>query len=243
VSVREDFKPSTAADARRRLRELANRKDAVFLQRFFKTGAGQYGAGDKFLGIRVPVLRRVARELRGMPVNEIEAVLQDEWHEARLLALFLLVDAFNRGSSADRDAIAKLYLRNTRWINNWDLVDSSAAPIIGAHLASRSRKVLDTLAHSSLIWERRIAIVATHHFIRNGEFGDTLRIATQLLDDEQDLIHKATGWMLREVGNRDRGALERFLEAHAATMPRTTLRYAIEKLPPADRRRFMMPRP
>jgi len=231
--------PPTLAVARRRLRELANPDDAVFLQRFFKTGPGEYGEGDQFLGIRVPAIRRLARELRGLPLDDIETLLHEPWHEARHLALVALVDAYARASPVERDTIARLYLRNTRWINNWDLVDVSAAGIVGAHLMTRSRRPLDRLARSTNVWERRIAIVSTHYFIKAGQFGDTLRIAEQLMSDPHDLIHKAVGWMLREVGARDRHALEGFLHVHAHEMPRTMLRYAIEKLSPVDRQRFM----
>jgi 3-methyladenine DNA glycosylase AlkD len=232
-------KAPTAASARKRLRELGDPSDALFLQRFFKTGRGEYGEGDRFLGIRVPVVRRLARELRELPLDQIEALLHDRWHEARLLALILLGDAYERASPADRGNIFDLYLRNTKWINNWDLVDASAAGVVGVHLANRPRKLLDRLARSPNLWERRIAIIATQHLIRNGEFDETIRLAEVLLHDSHDLIHKAVGWMLREVGNRDRATLEAFLDEHAREMPRTMLRYAIEKLPPADRRRFM----
>ena len=232
-------KAPTAAYARKRIRELGDPNDALFLQGYFKTGPGEYGEGDQFLGIRVPVVRRLAKELRDLPLDQIEALLHDRWHEARLLALVLLGDAYERASTAEREAIFDLYLRNTKWINNWDLVDSSAGRVVGAHLATRPRKLLDRLARSSNLWERRIAIIATQHFIRNGEFDDTIRLAEVLLHDSHDLIHKAVGWMLREVGNRDRATLEAFLDTHAREMPRTMLRYAIEKLPPADRRRFM----
>ena len=230
--------PATLAIARRRLRELANPDDAIFLQRFFKTGPGDYGEGDQFLGIRVPAIRRLARELRGLPLADIETLLHEPWHEARHLALVALVDAYARGSPGERDAIVKLYLGNTRWINNWDLVDVSAG-IVGAHLMMRSRRPLDRLVRSPNVWERRIAIVSTHHFIKAGQFGDTLRIAEQLMADSHDLIHKAVGWMLREVGERDRQTLEGFLDEHAHEMPRTMLRYAIERLSPVDRQRFM----
>ena len=232
-------KAPTAASARKRIRELGDSNDALFLQRFFKTGPGEYGEGDRFLGIRVPVVRRLAKELRGLPLDQIETLLHDRWHEVRLLALVLLGNAYERASPAERGTIFDLYLRNTKWINNWDLVDASAARVIGAHLANRPRKLLDRLARSPALWERRIAIIATQHFIRNGEFDDTIRLAEVLLQDSHDLIHKAVGWMLREVGNRDRATLEAFLDTHARQMPRTMLRYAIEKLPPADRRRFM----
>jgi 3-methyladenine DNA glycosylase AlkD len=232
--------PPTLAAVRRRLREAGNPDDAAFLQRFFKTGPGQYGEGDRFLGIRVPVMRRLARDCRSLSLADVESLLGDDWHEARLLALMLLVDAYERATTAaERTAIFRLYLRNTDYVNNWDLVDSSAAGIVGAHLATRSRTRLDTLARSPKLWERRIAIIATFHFIRNGELGDTLRIAELLLGDSHDLIHKATGWMLREVGKRDEPTLDRFLDAHAATMPRTALRYAIERMSPAKRQRYM----
>jgi 3-methyladenine DNA glycosylase AlkD len=229
----------TAAAARRRLRELADSKDAEFLQGFFKTARGQYGAGDRFLGVRVPPIRRLATQLRELPLDEIEALLNERWHEARLLALILLGDAYKRGTPSERAAIFDLYLRSTDRINNWDLVDVSAARIVGTHLVGRPRALLDRLAHSPSLWERRIAIIATQQFIRDDEFEDTIRLARLLLHDSHDLIHKAVGWMLREVGNRDRARLEEFLEEHAHEMPRTMLRYAIEKLPPADRRRFM----
>jgi 3-methyladenine DNA glycosylase AlkD len=233
----------TLALARRRLRDVANPEDAVFLQRFFKTGPGDYGEGDQFLGIRVPTIRRLARELRSLSLDDIEALLQDPSHEARHLALILLVDSYAHGTSDARGAIVSLYLRNTRWINNWDLVDVSAAGIVGAHLMTRSRRPLDRLARSSSVWERRIAIIATHRFIKAGQFDDTLRIAEALMGDSHDLIQKAVGWMLREVGERDRPTLERFLDARAREMPRTMLRYAIEKLSAVDRHRFMSARP
>lgn len=232
-------KAPTAGSIRKRLREHSDSDDARFLQRFFKTGRGEYGEGDRFLGIRVPIVRRLAMELRELPLDQIEALLHDRWHEARLLALILLGDAYERGSPSERAAIFDLYLSNTDHINNWDLVDVSAARVVGAHLANRPRKLLDRLARSPKLWERRIAIIATQAFIRNGELDDTIRLANVLLHDSHDLIHKAVGWMLREVGNRDRTRLEAFLDEHAREMPRTMLRYAIEKLPPADRRRFM----
>jgi len=234
--------PSTAVAIRKRLRQLADPSDAAFLQRFFKTGPGQYGEGDKFLGTRVPAVRRVAREVRGLPLDEIEQLLDEQWHEVRLLAVILLGDAYKRGSPAERGAIFRLYLRKARRINNWDLVDLSAPNVVGAHLVARSRERLDRLARSRILWERRIAIIATQAFIRRGEFDDTLRIARLLMHDRHDLIHKAVGWMLREVGNRDRAVLESFLDEHAHEMPRTMLRYAIEKLPPRDRKRFMAAR-
>jgi 3-methyladenine DNA glycosylase AlkD len=230
---------TTAATARRRIRELANPDDALFLQRYFKTGPGDYGEGDRFLGIRVPAIRRLARDFRGMPLDQIEPLLKDQWHEARLLALVILVDKYTQASPDDQESIADFYLKNSRWVNNWDLVDASAPDILGAHLLTRPRRMLDRLTRSSNLWERRIAIIATLHLIRAGQFDDTLRIAERLIGDPHDLIHKAVGWMLREVGERDRTRLAGFLGEHAHEMPRTMLRYAIEKLPADDRRRYM----
>ena len=229
----------TATSALKRLRAIANPEDAKFLQRFFRTGPGEYGEGDRFLGIRVPDTRRIAREMRDMPLSQIEKLLHSPYHEARLLAVILLGDAYERGTAAQRDAVFRLYLRNASRVNNWDLVDVSAPNVVGAHLATRPRTRLDKLARSRNLWERRIAIVSTHHFIRNREYDDTLRIARILLRDTHDLIHKAVGWMLREVGKRDRAPLEAFLAEHAHEMPRTMLRYAIEHFSPSERRRYM----
>jgi 3-methyladenine DNA glycosylase AlkD len=229
----------TFAAARRRLLELRNPTDAEFLQRFFRTAPGQYGAGDKFLGIRVPATRAVAREFHDLPIDDIGRLLKDEWHEARLLAVILLSNRYARGSPAEREKIFDLYLTNATRVNNWDLVDASAANIVGAHLETRKRGLLDKLARSKNLWERRIAIVSTFWLIRKDELDDTLRISRALMRDEHDLIHKAVGWMLREVGKRDASVLEKFLEEHAHELPRTALRYAIERLPPQKKRRFM----
>jgi 3-methyladenine DNA glycosylase AlkD len=232
-------KTPTLAHVRRKLREAGDADDAGFLQRFFKTGPGDYGAGDKFLGIRVPATRQLAREFRGLPLGDVAELLRDPWHEARLLGLIMLANAYQRGTPAEQERIFKLYLANTDRVNNWDLVDLSAPNIVGVHLATRPRTLLDKLARSKSLWERRIAIVATQHLIRRGEFDDTLRVARILLDDRHDLIHKAVGWMLREVGNNDRAALEAFLDEHADRMPRTMLRYAIEKMSAAQRQAYL----
>jgi 3-methyladenine DNA glycosylase AlkD len=229
----------TLAEIRRRLLAIANPSDAQFLQGFFKTGAGQYGDGDRFLGIRVPATRALAKEFRDLSLNDVEALLHDKWHEARLLALILLAEAYERGTTADQTAIYQRYLRNTKYINNWDLVDSSAAQIVGAHLLSRSRAPLYKLVRSKSLWERRIAIVATFAFIRDGELDDSLKLAELLLTDTHDLMHKATGWVLREVGKSDEKSLLGFLDTHAAVMPRTMLRYALERLSPTTRKRYM----
>jgi 3-methyladenine DNA glycosylase AlkD len=229
----------TLAAVRRRLQEVGDPDDAVFLQRFFKTAPGQYGAGDHFLGIRVPATRKLSREFADLPLVDLEKLLHDKWHEARLLALVIMVNRFERGTPAERAEIFRTYLANTDRVNNWDLVDLSAPGVVGAHLETRSRAVLDKLAKSKSLWERRIAIVSTYWFIRRKDFGDTLRISTALLGDSHDLIHKAVGWMLREVGKRDESVLDAFLDRHAGSMPRTALRYSIERMTPAKRKRYM----
>ena len=228
-----------AAAIEARLTELGKPADAAFLQGFFRTGPGEYGEGDRFLGIRVPVLRGLVREYRGLPLDDAAELLRSPWHEARLLALLLLVDAYARGTAEARDSIYRLYRDSTAYVNNWDLVDTSAPHIVGAHLEAGDRSELERLARSQSLWERRIAILATQHYIRRGEFETTLRIAELLVDDRHDLIHKAVGWMLREVGNRDRAAEEAFLRRHHRNMPRTMLRYAIEKFPPDERQRWL----
>ena len=231
-----------ATQIRARLRRLARPESVQILQRFFKTGPGEYGEGDVFVGVTLPELRALCRECRGAPLAEVTRLLRSRVHEERLLALLILVDAFRRGTPAERRRIYTLYLANTRFINNWDLVDASAHHIVGAWLQDRSRAPLRRLARSRSLWERRIAIIATLHFIRAGEFDDTFAIADLLLDDRHDLIHKAVGWMVREVGNRDGAAERRFLESRHARMPRTMLRYAIEKFPERERRRYLASR-
>lgn len=229
----------TAAAVRKRLEALSSVARAASSLRFFKTGPGEYGEGDQFRGISVPPLRKLAREYAALPLPDILELLGSALHEDRLLALFLLNGAFARGDESVRRQIYTLYLANAHSINNWDLVDSSAEHIVGAWLFERSRRPLRTLARSAVLWKRRIAIIATFHFIRRNEFEETLGIAELLIDDEEDLIHKAVGWMLREVGKRDARLLDRFLEVHAARMPRTMLRYAIERLSPGKRARYM----
>jgi 3-methyladenine DNA glycosylase AlkD len=230
---------ASAAEIKARLHGIGDPEHARFVAGYFRTGPGEYGHGDRFIGIRVPALRALAREYRGVSVDDAADLLRSEWHEARLFALLLLVDAYKYGDAQTREAIYRLYLANTRYVNNWDLVDSSAPYIVGAHLADQDRSVLDELARSESVWERRIAILATQHFIRQDDFSATLRIAETLVDDGHDLIHKAVGWMLREVGNRNRAAEESFLIRHHRTMPRTMLRYAIEKFPPDLRQRYL----
>jgi len=219
--------------------KLANPERAKTSRWFFKTGPGQYGEGDRFLGITVPVQRQLTREFEGLPLSEIRKLLKSRWHEERALALFVLVRQYAKADKRARDAIYRCYLGSRDGINNWDLVDCSAPQIVGAHLNAGGRRFLRELARSRSLWDRRIAVLATFHFIKNGQFDDSLAIARMLLDDREDLIHKAVGWMLREIGKRDQAALEEFLKANAARMPRTALRYAIERFPQPLRRRYL----
>jgi 3-methyladenine DNA glycosylase AlkD len=212
---------------------------AAFAQRYFKTGPGQYGEGDRFLGIRAPVMRKLAKQHEHLSLPGCRALLRSPWHEARLLGLLILARKSERGDDDTRSAAYRVYLDNRARVNNWDLVDVSAPRVVGSHLEHRDRSVLRELALSESLWDRRIAILATLHFIRLGEFEDTFRVADLLLDDPEDLIQKAVGWMLREVGNRDRAAEERFLKTRYARMPRTMLRYAIEKFPETRRQQYL----
>ncbi|HEX9107811.1 MAG TPA: DNA alkylation repair protein, partial [Longimicrobiales bacterium] len=208
-------------------------------QRFFRTGPGEYGEGDVFLGVRVPQLRGLARRFRGLSLEDSLELLRSPLHEARFLAVVLLVESYRRGDAATRQRVFDAYLANTDRVNNWDLVDVSAPHVVGAHLLQGDSAVLDRLAASPSLWERRIAMLATFAFIRAGRLQEPLRIARLLLHDNHDLIHKAVGWMLRELGQRSRDAEEAFLAEHYRTMPRTALRYAIEKFPSERRRAFL----
>jgi 3-methyladenine DNA glycosylase AlkD len=229
----------TAGQLRAQLEELADRDAALFAMKFFKTGPGEYGEGDLFRGIRVPVLRSIARCSAMLPLTETTELLRSPYHEDRLLALLFLMRRYSRGEQGDKEKVYRLYLSNTPFINNWDLVDISAPHLVGRHLSDRPREDLYRLAASSSLWERRIAIVSTFMFIRSGEFGDTLAISGLLLDDREDLIHKAAGWMLREIGKRDMETEEGFLAEHYRRMPRTMLRYAIERFPENRRRQYL----
>lgn len=221
------------------LKQLADPQDSLHLQRYFKTGPGEYGEGDRFYGIRVPVLRKLSKQYRAIILSEIEKLLHSPMHEARLLALLILVEQYQKGGQREKDQIYKYYLANTTYINNWDLVDSSAHKIVGAMLFDKERKPLYKLVKSNNLWERRIAIMATFYFIKQNDFLETLTIAEKLLSDQHDLIHKAVGWMLREVGNRDRVVEETFLKQHYQNMPRTMLRYAVEKFPEKRRKDYL----
>ena len=212
---------------------------AAHSQRFFKTGPGEYGEGDIFLGIRVPELRKLSNRYRDLELKEVRQLLGSNYHEARLLALLILVQQFKRGDAELQKAIYTIYLDSTGLINNWDLVDSSAHLIVGPYLQDKDRSMLYRLARSDSLWERRIAIMATFHYIRGNSYTDTLALAEILLHDPHDLIHKSVGWMLREVGKRDRPSLVEFLSRHYPSMPRTMLRYAIEKLDEEERQAYL----
>ena len=226
-------------EIKKKLRMLGDKKRARVLQRFFKTGPGEYGEGDTFLGIRVPMLRKLAREYHDMPLAITRQMLKSPYHEERLLGLLILVRKYARSDEAGKERIYRLYLNNRCSINNWDLVDVTAEHIVGAYLMNREKTPLYRLARSRNLWERRIAILATFHAIKQDRFADTLHISTMLLSDEEDLIHKAVGWMLREVGKRDLRTEERYLQKHYRQMPRTMLRYAIERFPEAKRQRYL----
>lgn len=221
------------------LEKLSDPEYAIRLQGFFKTGEGEYGEGDIFLGLRVPDQRRVAKKYRKIALADVLELLRSGIHEHRLTALFILTEQFSKGDEEQKRQIVDLYLGNTTYLNNWDLVDSSAHKILGLWLVDKPRDVLYELARSESLWERRISIISTFAFINKGDLADALALAGVLIDDSHDLIHKASGWMLREIGKMDQSVLEEFLLEHYKTMPRTMLRYAIERLP-GERRRFYM---
>lgn len=221
------------------LNAYRNLEKAEHHKRFFKTGKGEYGEGDKFLGLTVPQQRIIARKFRTIPLKELQEVIESEYHEHRLTALIILVDKFK--STKDyklRKEIIDFYLKNTKNINNWDLVDSSAK-ILGEYLENRDEELLIKLSHSKGLWEQRISIVATSHYIAKNKYDLTIQIAENLLQHEHDLIHKAVGWMLREVGKRDISIEREFLDKHYKSMPRTMLRYAIEKFPENLRQQYL----
>jgi 3-methyladenine DNA glycosylase AlkD len=229
----------TVAEAQKALRALADPKRVPDLMRFFKTGPGQYAEGDQFIGIAVPDTRRLVKQFAGVPLQSVPVLIKSRIHEERLLGLLLLVRAYQRGDDELRPRIYEMYVRHFDWINNWDLVDVTAEHITGAHLWGRDRSPLYEWAKSSHLWTRRIAIMSTFHFIKQREYEETLRLAEMLLSDPHDLIHKASGWMLREVGKRDQKREEDFLRQHYRVMPRTMLRYAIEKFPEPLRQDYL----
>jgi 3-methyladenine DNA glycosylase AlkD len=225
------------SDIRASLHALANPEKQSVFKNFFKTGAGEYGEGDIFLGLTVPQQRKIAKEFKDLPLNEVGKLLRSKIHEERLTALLIFVFQYKKGDEAKKKSIVNIYLRNFKFINNWDLVDSSAPYILGDWLLKRDRRMLYRMAKSKVLWEKRIAIMSSFAFIYAGEYKDTFALAEILLHDKHDLIHKAVGWMLREVGKRIHvNHLRAFLRTHSDHMPRTALRYAIEHLPEKERK-------
>ncbi|MFA6050788.1 MAG: DNA alkylation repair protein [Candidatus Paceibacterota bacterium] len=227
----KDTRRQRAKDVIAALKANADPRKAGFLSGFFKTGKGEYAEGDVFLGLTVPESRLIAKEFGELNFEEIEKLLASSFHEARLIALLILVSQFKKGDQKKQKDIFNFYLAHTEDINNWDLVDTSAPQIVGGYLLKKDRKILYKLAKSKNIWERRIAIVSTYSFIRNGGFDDTLALSLVLMKDKHDLIHKAVGWMLREVGKKNEKVLSAFLDTHCLALPRTALRYSIERFP------------
>ena len=221
------------------IKKTANKKRAKVLQRFFKTGKGEYGEGDLFLGITVPQTRKIAKKYIDLDILSIESLLNSKIHEERLLALLILVENYKKSNDERKYQILDFYLKNTMKINNWDLVDLTADKILGDYLIDKPKDILYSLANSQNLWEKRIAIISTLHFIKNNQFEDSLNISKILLKDTHDLINKAVGWMLREIGKRDLKILEKFLKQNYQEMPRTTLRYAIEKFPEEKRKLYL----
>jgi len=226
---------------KKELKSFRKPDKAGSLQRFFKTGKGEYGEGDIFLGLKTAETSSVAEKYKGLSFLELKKLLASKIHEERSVAVMILNRQFQKGNFKEKEKIHEFYLKNLSGINNWDLVDTSAYRIIGEYLdlSGKSRKFLYEFAKSDNLWKRRIAIITTYHFIRKREFKDTLKIAEILLNDKEDLIHKAVGWMLREIGNRDLATEERFLKKYYQKMPRTMLRYAIEKFPEKKRKNYL----
>lgn len=221
------------------LEGIKNPDKTPLMQRFFKTGPGQYGEGDIFYGLTVPQSRTLAKQYASLSYVDIKKLLSSPIHEKRLIGLLILVHNFQKGDDGEKKKIYEFYVASLKHVNNWDLVDLSADKIMGAYLFKKDAEMLYALARSKDLWEKRVAIVATYYFIRNNEFDDTLKISEILLHDSHDLIHKAVGWMLREVGKRDEKKEKEFLNKHAGVMPRTMLRYAIEKFPENERQKYL----
>ena len=226
-------------EIQRELIKLGNPQIAKHTQRFFKTAKGEYGYGDIFLGIRVPIIRKHVQKYRDISIEICIKLLKSKYHEIRLFALLAMVSKYSKGSYIQKQNIFNLYLENTKHINNWDLIDTSAHHIVGNYLTNKDKSILIKLARSKSLWERRIAIIATFEFIKNYNFNPTLEIAEMLICDQEDLIHKAVGWMLREIGKKDLSTEIEFLNKHYQKMPRTMLRYAIEKFPEIERQKYL----
>jgi 3-methyladenine DNA glycosylase AlkD len=231
--------PVNHQQAHEALTALANPSKAAFLSGFFKTGKGQYAEGDRFLGLTVPALRTIAKRFRQLSLKDCERLLSSPFNDERALALLILVEDYRKGDAGTKNSVYRACVNNRSRINNWNLVDTAAPHIFGFHLLERDRSLLYRLAKSRILWDRRIGVVATLPFIRAGDFGDTFKLTNLLLGDEQDLIHKACGWMLREVGKRNASALEEYLRRHHCSMPRTMLRYAIERFSPRKRSAYL----
>ena len=230
---------SSLINFKKELKEISNPRQAKILQRFFKTGKGEYGEGDIFLGVKVPDQRKIANKFSELSLKDLEKLLSSKIHEYRMSALFILIKQYEKANEQEKKKIFDFYLKNTKNINNWDLVDLSAPKIVGDFLLDKPKDVLYKLAKSNNLWERRIAIVSTVVFIRNNKFKDTLKISKTLLLDKHDLIHKAVGWMLREVGKRNQKVEEKFLKKHYSKMPRVMLRYAIERFEEKKRKFYL----
>ena len=221
------------------VKKYSNQEAAIFLQRFFETGKGEYAEGDIFAGIKVPVSRKIAKQFKDLSLNDLSKIIKSKIHEERLIALFILVDKMEKADEKEKEKIYKFYLKNLKYVNNWDLVDLSAEKVIGDYLFDKKKELLFKLAKGNL-WERRISVMSTFNFIKKSDYSTTLKICKLLLNDKEDLIHKATGWMLREIGNRDLKREEGFLKLHYRNMPRTMLRYAIEKFPEKKRKSYLL---
>ncbi len=226
--------------AREEIRALADKEIAQHSLRFFKTGKGEYGYGDIFLGVRAPKIRLIAKKHIDISIADMKTLIQSKYHEERLLGLIILVNKYSKNrNKKTRNQLYKIYVSSFKYINNWDLVDVTCPHVIGKHLMDKDRSILYTWAKTEDLWTKRIAIVSTHCFIRKNELQDTFKIAEILLHDTHDLIHKAVGWMLRESGKRDIEKEEDFLKKHYRTMPRTMLRYAIERFPEPKRQKYL----
>lgn len=230
----------TAKDIQIQLESLFIAEKRDFFPKFFKAQKGGYGEGDKFIGVIVPDIRKVAKANKMLSSDELTILLNNEYHECRMCALFILIEKFKKANEENKKQLLDFYLSHSNRINNWDLVDVSAKDILGEYLVDKKdRKVLYRLAQSELLWDQRIAVIATHAFIKKNDFIDIINLSEQFLSHKHDLIHKATGWMLREAGKRDKGTLIKFLDKHSMNMPRTMLRYSLEKLPPEEKAHYM----
>ena len=231
--------PDQISKLKLKIKTLADKEVAETMQWFFKTGKGDYGEGDIFIGLKVPVQRKLAREFKDLSLAEIKELLSSSIHEERLISLFILIDKYQKADEKGKKVIFNFYLKHRKGINNWDLVDISAPKIVGRYLLEKNKSILIKFAVSKNLWERRIAILSTQEFIKNNNYKPTLQIARMLLKDKHDLIHKAVGWMLREIGKKDITVEENFLMDHYKRMPRTMLRYAIEKFPETKRKKYL----